>query len=93
MCSLLTKVDIIAAELANFDIITISETHLDTSIDNTFVISGFHPPMRLDRNRRESGVAMYISDEFVFYERDLQSNNLWSEIHVTIKKFLDGVLL
>lgn len=39
---------------------------------------------------------MYISDEFVFYERkDLQSNNLeilWSEIHLTIKKFLVGVL-
>lgn len=78
VCSLLTKVDIIAAELANFDtcIITISETHLDSSIDNTFVISGFHPPMRLDRNGREGGVAMYISDEFVFYERDLQRNNL-----------------
>lgn len=97
MCSLLTKVDIIAAELSNFDIIAISETHLDSSIDNnSLIISGFHPPIRLDRNRNGGGVAMYISDEFVLYERkDLQSNNLeilWSEIHLTNKKFLECVL-
>lgn len=65
MCSLLPKVDITAAELSKFDIITISETHHDCSIDNnSLVIIGFHPPMRLDKNRHGGGVAMYISNEF-----------------------------
>lgn len=45
MCNLLSKVNIIAAELSNFDIITISETYLDSSIDNnSLVISGFIQP-------------------------------------------------
>lgn len=59
-----------AAELSNFDIITITETHLDSSIDNnSLIFSGFHPPIRLDRNtcRHGGGVTMYISDECVFY--------------------------
>lgn len=46
--------------------------------------------IHLDRNRHGGGVAMYISDEFVFYERrDLQNIHLeifWSEIHLAIKK-------
>lgn len=101
MCSLLPKVDIIAAELSNFDIINISKTHLKSSINkNSLIISGFHPPIhvRLDRKRHGGGEAMYISDEFVHvvYERkDLQSNNLeilWSEIHLTNERFLVGVL-
>lgn len=51
VCSLLPKVDI-TAELSNLDIINISETHLDSSIDNnSLIITGFHPPIRLDRNR------------------------------------------
>lgn len=65
MCSLLPKVDITAAELSKFGIIAISETHHDCSFDNnSLVIRGFHPPMRLDKNRHGCGVAMYISNEF-----------------------------
>lgn len=34
VCSLLPKLDIITAELTMYDIITVSETHLDDTIDN-----------------------------------------------------------
>ena len=93
VCSLLPKLDIITAELSHFDIVTISETHLDNSIENEVLgINGFHPPIRLDRNRHGGGVAMYISNELAFYERkDLNTINLeivWSEVHLIKKKFL-----
>lgn len=66
VCNLLSKVNIIAAELSNVDIITISETYLDSSIDNnSLVISGFYPAWCLYRDKRGGGVAMYISEEFV----------------------------
>lgn len=47
VCSFLPKLDIITAELSMCDIITISETHLDETIDNDSIyIDGFHPPIR-----------------------------------------------
>lgn len=97
VCSLLPKLDIITAELSMYDIITISETHLDDSINNESIqIDGFHPPIRNDRNRYGGGVAIYISDKLSYYERtDLSMQGLeivWSEIQTNNKKFLIGTL-
>ena len=69
VCSLLPKLDIIATELSMYDIITISETHLDNSISNQSIsIDGFHQPIGKDRNRYGGGVAIYISYKLAFYE-------------------------
>ena len=47
-----------------YDIITISETHLDNSISNQSIsIDGFHQPIRKDGNRYGGSVAIYISDK------------------------------
>jgi hypothetical protein len=43
VCSLKPKIDIIAAELSGYDVIGISETHLDSTISNEDIeISGYH---------------------------------------------------
>ena len=92
VCSLLPKLDIITSELSTYDIIAISETHLDKTVSNNDIsIDGFHPPIRKDRNRHGGGVALYITDQLAFYERkDLSTKGLelvWSEIHNSNKKF------
>ena len=97
VCSLSSKVDIVSAELSNFDIIGISETHLDNTIDNdSIAFEGFHLPLRNDRNRYGGGVALYIANHLAFIERnDLSTPGLeilWSEIHTNHKKILVGVL-
>ncbi|VDI09353.1 Hypothetical predicted protein [Mytilus galloprovincialis] len=52
VCSLLPKLDLINNELHDYDIICISESHLDKSItDDQIKLNGFHKPIRLDRNR------------------------------------------
>ncbi|CAG2226758.1 unnamed protein product [Mytilus edulis] len=49
---LLPKLDLINNELHDYDIICISESHLDKSItDDQIKLNGFHKPIRLDRNR------------------------------------------
>ena len=69
MCSLLPKLDIITTELSTYDIITISETHLDQTISNhNIFIDCFHPPIHKDRNRHGGGVAIYITDQTAFYK-------------------------
>ena len=89
--------DIIAAELSGYDIIGISETHLDNTISNAdIVIPGFYSPIRKDRNRHGGCVALYISNKMSYVESDdLLSTELeviWCEIHANCKKFLVGII-
>ena len=67
-----------------FDIITISETHLDETImDSEVALEGFCLE-RLDRNRRGGGVAVYVDDSLPYHRRyDFEQNGveaLWVEI-------------
>ena len=49
VCSRYPKLDVIAAEMLEIDIIAISGTHLDSSIDYKLInLTGFHPPLRRD---------------------------------------------
>ena len=64
---------------------------------NVFInLTGFHPPLRRDRNRYGGGVALYISNNLHFtYRSDLESTYieiLWAEINAYGKKILVGVL-
>ena len=54
--SMYNKLDSIAVELSTFDIITLSETWLDQSIDSSSImIPNYQEPIRLDRNRQGGG--------------------------------------
>ena len=46
-----------------FDILIINETKLDASFPvNQFFINGFSTPYRLDRNRNEGGIIIYVRE-------------------------------
>ena len=74
VCSLYPKLDVIAAEMLENDIVAISEPHLGSSIDNDQIsLTGFHPQLRRVRNIY-GGVALYISNNLHFtYRSDLES--------------------
>ena len=45
----------------NVDVLSISETKLDSSFPNAqFLLPGFHEPLRLDINHRSGGLLVYI---------------------------------
>ncbi|CAG2252208.1 unnamed protein product [Mytilus edulis] len=98
VCSLLPKLDLINNELHEYDIICISESHLDKSItDDQIKLNGFHKPIRLDRNRHGGGVTIYIKNSLHFIIRnDISVSNLellWVEVrNCSNEKFLVGVL-
>ena len=71
VCSLPKKVDIIYNELSEYDVISITETHLDNTMCNyESLFHGFQPPIRKDRNRFGGGLLFYISLELHFVIRD-----------------------
>ena len=67
ICSLRYKVDILEIESNKYDIITLSETNLNNTINSERLsLSGFHPIIRGDRkDRGGGGVAIYVKSKFV----------------------------
>jgi hypothetical protein len=98
VCSLLLKLDLIEHEFQEYDVICISESHLDKSIDNDEIkLKSFQNPVRLDRNRHGGGVTIYVKNSLYYKVRtDLLVNNLeilWVEIRNSNNdKFLVGVI-
>ena len=93
--SMLSKLDLIAVELGIYDIITVSETWLDQTIENKdLILPNYQEPIRLDRNRHGGGVAAYFSKQVPFVERrELVLPNLeaiWAEVHLNNKQILIG---
>ena len=93
--SMYNKLDSIALELSTFDIITLSETWLDQSIDSSsIIIPNYQEPIRLDRNRQGGGVAMYFKNTIPFIiHRELEIPNLeviWAEVSLKGKRLLIG---
>ena len=62
--SLLPKIDLLQAELHNFDIIALTETWLHAGIDTEeLMLRPFNPPERKDRQtERHGGVILYIKE-------------------------------
>jgi hypothetical protein len=52
----------------SYDIMGITESWLDATIDNNdLTIPGYLPPIRRDRNRHGGGVMVYLSDKLPHY--------------------------
>ena len=97
VCSILPKIDIIYNEFYEYDIVAITESHLDQSItDNDIELEGFQAPVRLDRNRYGGGVMIYVKSNLSFKKReDIFTSNIeiiWIEIENGNHKFLVGVI-
>ena len=69
-----------------YDIITISETHLHVGVSgDLFKLNGFHDIIRKDRDGHGGGVAVYIRDTisykriFEYEDRNLEA--IWIQIN------------
>jgi exonuclease III len=60
--------DLIEHEFLDYDVICISEFHLDKSVDNDKIkLKGFQNPVRLGRNRHGGGVNIYVK-KILYYK-------------------------
>ena len=80
------KLDILRAELSDFDILAFSETGLHAALETIdLLIPNFKPPERKDRTRDHHGDVMIYVNDLVHYIRrnDLEPLNIeciWIEI-------------
>ena len=96
VCSLPPKVDLIECELSEYDIIAITESHLDNTVpDSSLKLAGFQKPVRLDRTRAGGGIAVYVKNNLYFEEQpDLLNQEielLWLKVSYQHNHFLLGV--
>ena len=76
------------------DILLISETKLDSSFPvNQFLIDGFTPPYRLDRNANVGGIMLYVRQDIPSKllsnnDQDSEIENIFVEINLRSKKWL-----
>ena len=76
------------------DIFLISETKLDSSFPvNQFLINGFTPPYRLDRNANGGGIMLYVRQDIPSKllsnnDQDSEIENIFVEINLHSKKWL-----
>lgn len=99
--SIRNKVHNVRADLSgNFDIITISESWLKSSIKSDILkLAGYQMPVRRDRNAGidgYGGVLAWVANDIAFKRRvDLESSDLellWLEIRLKSTRFLLGVI-
>ena len=97
--SIANKLDILTAELSDFDILAFSETWLNTAIQTTdLLMPNFKPPERKDRARdHHGGVMIYVKDSVHYIRRnDLEPLNIeciWIEIQLKQIRLLFGLFL
>ena len=66
--SLRNKVNAITNLIEEFDIVLLTETHLNNQItDDDIAISGFDIPVRKDRNSYGGGIIMYHKSNINIY--------------------------
>ena len=94
MCSVLTKIDLIQAELSTFDIVTLSETWLKlTTNTNDIRLEGYHVTERTDLITDGYGdVIVYVTTS-IYYKRrkDLEglgTENIWIKLIMSHNKHL-----
>ena len=92
--SLRTKLTILDAEIQQYDIVVLTETWLNQSIQNTeLILSNFQPSFRRDRKDRiGGGVAIYVHEGIHAKERTEFNVNgtesLWIELVFGVVFFL-----
>ena len=88
----MTEIEDFVSNLHDFDIIGVSETHLDATITDSIVSIPNYSILRKDRNRQAGGVCLYIKDHITFTRKyDLESNNsesIWVELSLGNHKIL-----
>ena len=94
--SIFSKLEILQAELSDFDILAFTETWLSPSIDiNELLLHSYNTPERKDRaGDNHGGVMIYVKDCLHYKRRaDLESRNIesiWIELTNNHKRILFG---
>ena len=82
----IAEIEDFVSVLNDFDIVGVSETHLNATITDSIVSISQYSILRSDRNRRGGGVCLYIKDHITHHRKfDLESNNtesVWAEVHI-----------
>ena len=95
--SIFSKLEILQAELSEFDILAFTETWLSPSIDtNELLLHSFNTPERKDRTcDNHGGVIIYVKDSLYYKRReDLEPRNIesiWLELTINRKHVLFGL--
>lgn len=95
--SIVTKLDILLAELYDFDILAFTETWLNSSVNNDDLsLQSYHSPERKDRvGDSHGGVMLYVKETIHYTRRnDLEVNGvecLWIELTLKNKHILLGL--
>ena len=94
--SIRNKIDLIAPESKQFDVISVCETWLqETDSNDSIQLPNYHPPIRRDRTHQAyGGVAIYVKDYISFTPPpDLQVDDLeavWVELNLANERILVG---
>ena len=95
--SILSKLDLLHAELVHFDILAFTETWLSASVDtDDLLLDTYKRPERKDRvGDCHGGVILYVKDNLYYKRRvDLEIagiENIWIELAENHKRILFGV--
>ncbi|MES9992837.1 MAG: reverse transcriptase domain-containing protein, partial [Candidatus Thiodiazotropha sp.] len=95
--SIFSKLEILQAELSDFDILAFTETWLGPSIDTSdLLLHSYNTPERKDRvGDNHGGVMIYVKDSLYYKRRaDLEPRNIesiWIEISNSHKRILFGL--
>ena len=95
--SILNKLDILEAELFEFDILAFTETWLNPTVQSDdLVFQTFHKPERKDRRSDHFGGLLLYVKSGIFYKRrsDLEINGIeciWIEVVLNKKSLLFGL--
>ena len=93
--SIKNKLDDIAAELSDYDIIGISETKLNNSIlSSTLMLNSYNIPIRKDREiNNGGGLIIYVKNNIFFKRRDDLETNSIENIRIEVQSLRNKVLL
>ena len=94
--SVRNKLDYIKEQFLDFNIICLTETHLDRSVPTeSLLFENFDSPYRKDRTNHGGGVMLYISDGLLHKRRpELETycdESIWVEVRARNESFLLGL--
>ena len=68
------------------DCLVLTESKIDDQIpSNILTISGFHEPIRRDRNRHGGGTMIYVAEHLTFKQQTLLQHDVFDHLWVDIK--------
>ena len=75
-----------AAKILDISVLICTETKLDQTIPNNIIkLTGFHEPIRHDRNRHGGGCLIYIAECFNFKEQKPIQSEKYEHITVDVR--------